>query len=61
MHGKRTQENSCYFNKELPSKNNNSNKEIKDNKISKENKKNISNNKLPKILASNEATQTSPK
>ena len=55
MHGKRTREDPCYFDEELPSKNNNSDKEIEDNKIDKENKENISNNKLFKVLASNKA------
>ena len=41
MYEKKTQENPSYFNKELPNKDNNNNKEIKDNKIDKENKENI--------------------
>ena len=53
IYKKRTQEDSCHFNKKLLNKNDNSNKEIEDNKIDKENKKNILNNKPLKILASN--------
>ena len=56
MYRKRTQEDSCYFNKELPSENDNSDDKIKDNKIDKENKENIPNNKSPRVLTSNEAT-----
>ena len=53
IHKKRTQEDSYHFNKKLLNKNDNSNKEIEDNKIDKENKKNILNNKPLRILASN--------
>ena len=53
IHRKGTREDPCYFNEELSSENNNDNKEMKDNKIDKENKENISDNKLPRALASN--------
>ena len=56
MHRKRTQENSYYLNKKLSSENDNNNDKIKDNKIDKENKENIPNNKSPRVLASNKAT-----
>ena len=55
MHAKRTQEDPCYFNKELPSKDDNSDKEIENNKVDKENKENIPNNKPFRVLASNKA------
>ena len=58
IYRKRTWEDFCYFDKELPNKNNNNDKKIEDNKVDKENKENIPNNKPPKALASNEATQT---
>ena len=58
MHEKGTQEDPCYFDEELSSKDDDSNKEIEDNKIDKENKKNIPNNEPPKVSASNKATQT---
>ena len=60
MHGKGTQEDSCYFDEELPSENDNSNKEMEDNKIDKENKENIPDNKPFRASASNEATQILP-
>ena len=60
MHGKGTWEESYYFDKELPSENNNSDKEIEDNKIDEENKENIPDNKPPRVLASNKATQILP-
>ena len=53
MHGKRTWEDPCYFDKKLPSKDNDNNKKIENNKIDKKNKKNIPDNKPPKVLASN--------
>ena len=54
MHGKGTWEDLCYFDEELPSDNNDDdNDEIKDNKIDKENKENIPDNKPPRALASN--------
>ena len=58
IHRKGTWEDLYYFNKELPSKDNNSDKEIKDNKIDEENKENILDNKLPRVLASNKVIQT---
>ena len=58
MYRKRTQEDPCYFDKELPSDNNDDDdKEIKDNKIDEENKKNIPNNKPPRALTSNKDIQ----
>ena len=60
MHGKRTQEDPCYFDEELPSKDDNSDKEMEDNKIDEENKENIPDNEPPRASASNEATQTLP-
>ena len=59
MHKKGTQEDLCYFDKKLPSKDDNNNDEMKDNKIDEENKENIPNNKPLKILASNKNVQTS--
>ena len=53
MHRKGTQEDSCYFDEELPSENDDDNEEMKDNKINKKNKENIFDNKLLKVLASN--------
>ena len=44
---------SYYFDKELPSEDNISNKEMKNNKVDEENKENISNNELLRVLASN--------
>ena len=60
MHEKGTQEDLCYFNEELPSKDDNSDKKMEDNKIDEENKENIPDNEPPRASASNEATQTSP-
>ena len=60
MHKKGTQEDPCYFGKELSSKDDDSNKEIEDNKIDKENKENIPDNEPSKVSASNKATQTLP-
>ena len=61
IHRKGTQEDPCYFNKELPSDDNdNDDKEIKDNKIDKENKENIPDNKLSRALASIKDVETSP-
>ena len=53
MYRKGTQEDSYYFNKELLSKDNNSDKKIENNKVNKENKKNILNNKLYIVLVNN--------
>ena len=61
MHRRRTQENLCYFDKELPSEDKDSNKKMENNKVDKENKKNISDSKPLKVLVSNKTTQTSPK
>ena len=60
MHGKRTREDPCYFDKELPSEDDDSDKKIEDNKIDEENKENIPDNEPPRASASNEATQTLP-
>ena len=46
IYRKGTQEDFYYFNKKLSSKNNDSNKKIKDNKVDKENEENISYNNL---------------
>ena len=56
MYRKKTQKDPCYFDEKLPSKDNNSNKEIENNKIDEENKENIPDNKSPRALANNEAT-----
>ena len=61
MHGKGTQEDSCYFDKELPSEDDNSDKEMEDNKVDKENKENILNSEPLKASVSNKATQTLPR
>ena len=53
IHGKGTWKDPCYFDKELPSKNDDDNEEMKDNKIDKENKENILDNKPLRALASN--------
>ena len=60
MHGKETREDPCYFDEELPSEDNNNDKEMEDNKIDKENKENIPNNKPHIIQFSNEVVQTFP-
>ena len=59
MHGKGTWEDSCYFDKEVPSEDDNNDKEMKNNKIDEENKENTSNNEPLKALASNKDIQTS--
>ena len=60
MHRKGTQEDPCYFDKELPSNNDDDDdKEMKNNKIDKENKENIPDNELPRVLASHKDVQTS--
>ena len=61
IHRKGTWEDLCYFDKKLSNKDDNSNKEIEDNKIDKENKENIPDNKPPRVSASNKAIQTSPR
>ena len=54
IYRKGTWENLYYFNKELPSKDNNDNDEkIKNNKKDKENKENIPNNEPLKALTNN--------
>ena len=58
MHGKGTREDLCYFNKELPSEDDDD-EEMKDNKIDKENKENIPDNKPLRALACNKDIQTS--
>ena len=59
MHKKGTQKDSYYFDEELPSEDNDSNKKIDDNKVDEENKENIPNSESFRVLASNKATQTS--
>ena len=59
MHRKRTWEEPCYFDEELPSKDNNSNKEMDNNRVDEENKENIPDSEPPRASACNEATQTS--
>ena len=59
MHGKGTKEDLCYFDKELPSDDNDDDdKKMKDNKIDEENKENIPNNKPLRAPASNKDVQT---
>ena len=58
MHRKGTREDSCYFDKELPSEDDNDDEEMKDNKIDKENKENIPDNEPLRALASNKDVQT---
>ena len=53
MYGKGTREDSYHFDEELPSKDDNDNKKMKDNKINEENKENIPDNEPPRALASN--------
>ena len=53
-------EDLCYFDKELPNKDDNNDEKIKNNKIDKENKKNISDNKPLRASASNKDIQTLP-
>ena len=59
IYRKGTWENPYYFDKELSSENDDSDKEMEDNKVDKENKENIPNNKPPRALVNNEAIQTS--
>ena len=61
MYRKGTWEDPCYFDEELPSEDNDSDKKIEDNKVDKENKENILNSEPLKVLASNKTTQTSPR
>ena len=59
IHEKGTQEDSYYFDKELPSEDDDDNDdEIKDNKIDEENKENIPDNEPLKTPASNKDVQT---
>ena len=60
MHRKGTQEDPCYFDEELPSKDDNSDKEMEDNKIDKENKENIPDSEPLRASASNKDVQTLP-
>ena len=60
MYGKETWEDLCYFDKELPSKNDNNDEEIKVNKVDKENKENIPDNEPLRAPAKNKDIQTSP-
>ena len=55
MYGKRTQKDPCYFDKELPSEDDDSDKEMENNKVNKENKENISDNEPPRTLVNNKA------
>ena len=57
---KGTQEDSCYFDEELPSNDNNNDEEMKNNKIDEENKENIPDNEPPRVSASNKDIQTLP-
>ena len=56
IYRKRTQEDLYYFNKELLSEDNNSDKKVKDNKIDEKNKENIPDSESLRALANNEAT-----
>ena len=58
MYGKGTQEDPCYFDKKLPS--DDDDEEMKDNKIDEENKENIPDNELSRASASNKDVQTLP-
>ena len=59
MYGKGTREDPCYFDKELPSDDDdNDNEEMKDNKIDEENKENIPDNEPSRALTSNKDIQT---
>ena len=55
IHRKKTQEDLCYFNEELPSEDDDSDKEIENNKADKENKENIPDNESSKVLVNNKA------
>ena len=57
IYEKGTWEDSCYFDKELSSEDNDSDKKIDDNKVDEENKENISDSEPLRASASNEATQ----
>ena len=59
MHGKGTWKDPCYFDEKLPSDDDDDDDEgMKDNKIDKENKKNIPDNEPPRASASNKDVQT---
>ena len=60
MHGKRTREDPCYFDEELPSNDDDDNEKMKDNKIDEEDKENIPDNELPRAPANNKDVQTLP-
>ena len=60
IHRKGTQEDPCYFDKELPSNNDDdNNEEMKNNKIDEENKENILDNEPLKAPTSNKDIQAS--
>ena len=59
MHRKGTWEDSCYFDEELSSKNNDNNKKIENNKINEKNKENIPENEPHIVWFSNKVIQTS--
>ena len=61
IYRKGTWEDLYYFNEELSSKDNDSNKKIEDNKVDKKNKENIPDSEPSRVLASNKATQISPR
>ncbi|PAV18351.1 hypothetical protein PNOK_0683700 [Pyrrhoderma noxium] len=60
MHGKGTREDPCYFDKELPSEDDDNDEEMEINKVDEENKENIPDNEPPTVRFSNEKVQTSP-
>ena len=60
IYGKGTREDPCYFDKELPSNDDDNDEEMKDNKIDEENKENIPDNEPPRVSASNKDVQTLP-
>ena len=60
IHGKGTREDSCYFDEELPSDDDDNDEEIKNNKIDEENKENIPDNKPSRAPASIKDVETSP-
>ena len=61
IHRKGTWEDPCYFDEKLSSKDDDNNKKIENNKVNKENKENIPDNKPSRASTSNKATQTSPR
>ena len=60
MYKKGTWEDPYYFDEKLPSKDDDSNKKIENNKVDKENKENIPDNKPSRALASIKDVETSP-